>query len=54
MSHIYSATQKKYNDAWRAKNREYNLACMRATSAKANAWIKISKIFRKILLDEIV
>jgi len=54
MSHIYSPTQKKYNDAWRARNREYNLARMRATSTKANAWIQISKVFRKILLDEIV
>jgi len=51
MSHIYSQTQKKYNDAWVSRNRDYHLGNMRRLATKSYNWKKISKIFREILLD---
>ncbi len=54
MSRIYTHAQKKASMGWVSRNREYHLESMRNISSKIYLWKKITKIYRNILIDDLL
>ena len=54
MANVYTTAQKKASLAYFSRNRDIQLVNMRNVSNKIYLWKKITKIYRNILIDDLL